>query len=404
LKKTVIAVIAAHKQNAKQLRDALMQSGAVIVAAEVVGFCQSATDWSVRHIADAEPEIVLIDMSDPPAAMETPQIIQSVLPNARLFVTATTTNPQLMIELMRLGVREFLPSPLTQDALMQALDRYTEEKVRTTKQNQSRARRGKLFCVMSAKHGSGATTVAVNVAGIIAARSESQRTALIDLDRPCGDAAAYLNVKPNYTVTDALAAGPRLDSVLLESFMQTSNGFHVLPGYREHTGDAGLSAEKLDHLLEVAQLTFDHTIVDLPTALDEHQVSVIARRSSTTLVVLTPELPNIWRTERFLAYLNRLQASERVRIVLNRSMRTDEINDADIEDLLRMQLSFKLPNEYPACIKAINSGSLLDATNTKQLGKALAALVADITGLPEVENRRGLFGMLLKPSMGGTNA
>ena len=71
---------------------------------------------------------------------------------------------------------------------------------------------------MSAKHGSGATTVAVNLAGIIAARS-GQRTALIDLDRPLGDAAAYLNVKPNFTVSDALAAGPRLDSVLLESYM-----------------------------------------------------------------------------------------------------------------------------------------------------------------------------------------
>jgi pilus assembly protein CpaE len=256
---------------------------------------------------------------------------------------------------------------------------------------------------MSAKHGSGATTVAVNLAGIIGSRS-SQKTALIDLDRPLGDAAAYLNVKPNFTVSDALAAGPRLDSVLLESYMQATNGFQILPGFREHSADAALTADKLSHLLELSQATFDHTIVDLPTNLDEEQVKVITRHAWVTLVVLTPELPAIWRTERLLTYLTGLHAAEKVRVVLNRSTRSDEIADADIERLLRMQLYCKLPNEYLACIKAINSGTLLESASTKLLNKALTALAADIAGLPGVDTRKGLFGMLLKPSMGGTNA
>jgi Flp pilus assembly CpaE family ATPase len=105
-----------------------------------------------------------------------------------------------------------------------------------------------------------------------------------------------------------------------------------------------------------------------------------------------------------LTYLTSLHAAEKVRVVLNRSTRSDEISDADIERLLRMSLYCKLPNEYLACIKAINSGTLLEAANTKQLNKALTALAADIAGLPGIDNRKGLFGMLLKPSMGGTNA
>jgi hypothetical protein len=69
-----------------------------------------------------------------------------------------------------------------------------------------------------------------------------------------------------------------------------------------------------------------------------------------------------------------------------------------------MPLYCKLPNEYLACIKAINSGTLLEAANTKLLNKALTALAADVAGLPGVESRKGLFGMFLRPSMGGTNA
>jgi len=244
--------------------------------------------------------------------------------------------------------------------------------------------------------------VAINLAGIIAARSK-RKTALIDLDRPLGDVAAYLNVKPTFTVSDALNADSRLDSVLLESYMQPTHGFHVLPGFPEHSADALLSADKLSQLLEVAQGSFDYTIVDLPN-MDEEQVKVVARTSSTILVILTPELPSIWRTERLLTYLARLDAAAKVRIVLNRATRSDDIGDADIQRQLQMPLYCKLPNDYGACIRAINSGTLLDAANCKHLGKALAALATEVAGLPETEARRGLLGMILKPSIGGTNA
>jgi pilus assembly protein CpaE len=403
LKKITVGILAVLKERATELRAEITQTGVATVAVELLDFCTSTTDWSTRKLVDADPEIIVIDIGESAAALQTLQVIHTALPNARLLVTSSVGDPQLIIELMRAGVREFLPSPLTQDALLQAFNRYIAEKVRAHKHTQTRAKRGRLYCILSAKHGSGATTVAVNLAGIIASRS-NQRTALIDLDRPLGDAAAYLNVKPNFTVTDAMAAGPRLDSVLLESYMQSTSGFQLLPGFREHNADASLAPDKLSHLLEVAQTTFDHTIVDLPTNLNEDQVKVITRHSSTTLVVLTPELPAIWRTERLLAYLTGLHAADKVRIVLNRSTRSDEINDADIERLLKMPLYCKLPNEYGACIKAINSGTLLDSSSNKYLSRALTSLAADLAGFPGVEARRGLFGMLLRPSMGGTNA
>ena len=404
MKKITVGTIALSRERTNEFRAEITRSGMAVVVVELSEFPASTTDWSTRKLVDAEPEIIVIDLEDPETALQTLQTIHTALPNVRLLVTSSITDPQLIIELMRAGVREFLRIPLSQEALIQAFNRYIGDKVRAHQHTQTRSKRGKLYCVMSAKHGSGATTIAVNLAGIIAARS-GQRTGVIDLDRPLGDAAAYLNVKPNFTVGDAIAAGPRLDPVLLESYMQATNGFQLLPGFREHNADNSLAADKLSHLMEVAQATFDHTIVDLPTNLDEEQVKVITRHSATNLVVLTPELPAIWRTERLLAYLTSLHAADKVRIVLNRSTRADEIGDEDIERLLKMPLYCKLPNEYGACIKAINSGTLLESTNNKYLSKALTALAADLAGLTGIETRgRSLFGMLLKPSMGGTNA
>jgi len=400
--KITVGIITAQKETGDALRAQINQTGLATVVAHVSDATPGGSHWSIRPVIDSDPQIIIFDIDDSNTSLETLQAVQAAVPNARLLATSRNTEPQLMIELMRVGVREFLPSPISQEIVVQALKRYISDLARSTTHREKRAKRGKIYCIASAKHGSGATTIAINLASAIASQSK-QRTALIDLGRPLGDVAAYLNVKPNFTIVDALAAGQRLDPVLLESYTQPSHGFHILPGFPEHSADGSLSAEKLSQLFEVVQTTFDHAVVDLQTNLDEDQVKIIARTSSTILVVLTPELPAIWRTERLLSYLTKMHATEKVRIVLNRATRSDSISDADIEKLLRMELYCKLPNDYGACIRAINSGTLLETVNCKHLHKAITALAADIAGLPGKEARRSIFGMLLRPSIGGNN-
>jgi Flp pilus assembly CpaE family ATPase len=113
--------------------------------------------------------------------------------------------------------------------------------------------------------------------------------------------------------------------------------------------------------------------------------------------VLTPELPAIWRTERLLSYLTKLDSMDKVRVILNRSSASDEISNADIEKLLRVGIHWRLPNDYRACIKAINSGRLLDPAESKHLYRGLNALATELASLPVAEGRRGLFDLFLKP-------
>jgi pilus assembly protein CpaE len=403
LKRITVGTIAASKQRAVELGDLITKTGLATIVVEVSDLT-NASDRSMRQFVDADPEVILVDSPESTAALQIVHAIHAGLPDTRLLVISSITDPEIIIELMRAGVREVLPCPLTQAALIEAFNRHISQKARAISHTQTRAKKkGRIYCVTSAKQGSGATTIAINVAGIIAARS-SQRTALIDLDRPLGDAAAYLNVKPDFTVSDALSAGQRLDSVLLESYMKLIHGFHMLAGFREHGADTSFSADKLSQLLDVTQKTFEHAIVDLPANLDEEQVKVIIRYSETIMVILTPDLPAVWRAERLLKYLTGLEGSDKIRIVVNRSTHSDEITDRDIVRLLEAQLYSKLPNEYSACIRAINSGSLLETAHSKHLSRAIAALATEIAGLAEIERRHRLFGLFLKPSVGGINA
>ena len=180
--------------------------------------------------------------------------------------------------------------------------------------------------------------------------------------------------------------------------MQMTSGFHLLAGFREYASNTSLPAERLGQLLEVSQNTFAFSIVDLPPTLTEDQVQVIMAASQAVLVVLTPELPAIWRTERLLSYLTKLEAADKVRVILNRSGPIDEIGNLDIERLLRSSIYCRLPNDYRGCIKAINSGQLIDPAISKNLYRSVHALATELTGLPEMERRRSLLRHFLKPT------
>ena len=395
MKEIRVGIVTALRETAESLQMQIAQTGMAALVVQSDEPCSTALASSTRKIVDANPDIVIVEIRDSSSGLQTLQVLQAALPHSRLLITSNVTDAPLIIEAMRSGAREYLANPVSQATLLEAFHRYLVERNRTS--NLTSAKRGKLFCITSAKHGSGATTVAVNLAGIIAAQSK-QSTALLDLDRPVGDAAAYLNVKPAFTVSEALAAGPRLDSVLLESYMQKTNGFCLLAGFREYASNTGITAERLEQLLEVSQNTFAHTIVDLPPTMTEDQVQVIARNSQSIVIVLTPELPAIWRTERLLTYLAKLESTDRVRVILNRSSSSDEISNMDIERLLRIGIHWRLPNDYRACIRAINSGRMLDSTGSKHLYRALHALAIDLAGLPVDERRPGLMDLFLKAS------
>src|SRR4029450_3313539 len=225
-----------------------------------------------------------------------------------------------MTDAMGGGAREFLVKPLQPESLSEAFQRYLAEKERAQKKDKG----GELYCVTSAKGGAGATSVTLNLATALSELPET-RVAILDLNSPVGDAAAYLNLSPRFTASDAMEAAGRLDSVLLESYMSQSNGLSVLPGPRDFRPELPPSvADPLGgaagraRLLEVVTRTYSHTVIDLTPTLDKELLRLVLELASRVLVVLTPELPALWRTQRLFGYLQNSCGAEKLRLVLNR--------------------------------------------------------------------------------------
>ncbi|HXV59761.1 MAG TPA: AAA family ATPase [Vicinamibacteria bacterium] len=389
-----IGILSPSEADREVLRHQVEGLGVATVSIEVDQYCKTPGDRQTARFVDSKPDIVIVDLEEQQAAMESLKLLHAAIPESWLFVTSARRESELIIEAMRAGAREYLFKPIPPRSLAQALDRFIAERKRAL---QSKVK-GKVYCVTSAKGGSGATTVSINLATSLAQVAEGN-VALLDLNTPVGDAAAYLNLTPQYTVSDALAASSRLDAVLLESFMADAGGFDVLAGPKEFwpeptpgvNGQAGTSA--LSRLLEVVSETYGHTVVDMTTYIDKQWLQLVLGVASRSVVVLTPELPALWRTKRLMSYLATCSDTKSTHLVLNRSRKSDEITEAEIERALKHPVYCKLPNNYNASIEAINTGNPIVSKNHSSLAASYEELALRLTGQEARPKSKKLFGL-----------
>jgi len=383
-----VGIIAPSAENREILRIQVNASGLASVEVESDQYCLVYGDRSTRRFIEARPDIMIIDMQDPQAGLQATSVLHGALPDAWLFLSSESSDPQLIIESMRAGAREFLPKPIPPRILNQAISRFMTEKQR---HDEARAV-GKLFCVTSAKGGSGATSLAINLATSLADAPKA-RVALVDLNSPVGDAVAHLNLKPVYTVADALDSSARLDGVLLDSFTTHTHGVAVLAGSKEYKTGLGPTLDTLSRMLEVVMRSYSYSFVDFPAQLDREQIQLISEMSTNIVVVSVPEVPALWRTERLLRFLAASGNADKIRLVMNRAVKNDEITDSEIERVLKFPVYWKLPNNYKGSIRAINSGTPLVSRNHSELARGYRELAYDLAGIPLPGKRRGLFGL-----------
>ena len=119
--------------------------------------------------------------------------------------------------------------------------------------------------MVNAKGGSGATTAAVNLA--LALHSAHGNVALVDI-APLGHAALHMNLKPLFTVADAIRNLHRLDSSLLESFMtRHSGGLQLLAGPNAPVVVEPATAE-FARLFDLLVGHFRYVVVDASSRID----------------------------------------------------------------------------------------------------------------------------------------
>src|SRR5271167_847790 len=336
-------------------------------------FPVAGTDPVMRRIQTTKADVVVVDIPADNAilALRTIELLHQELPGLALFAIGTISQPQVIVGAMRAGAREFIERPTTTTDLLEAFVRLTAAQRKVNREGTS----GKVFTVVNAKGGGGATTVAVNLA--LALQSAHGNTALVDL-APLGHTQLHLNLKPLFSVTDAIRNLHRLDSSLLESFMtRHSGGLQVLAGPNIPVAIEPSTAE-FARLFDMLLAHFRYVVVDASTRIDP-TTRLVCNLSQTVLMVANADVASLWSASRVQQYLGESGGHEKVNLVLNRFRKIPGFSEADAENAAGVKLLWKIPNQYFAVSTAIDRGTPVMEQSHTEIARCFSGLAHELT-------------------------
>jgi pilus assembly protein CpaE len=369
---SVVIVAADGEQRA--VLQVLVDGTSVARAVHTTGnFPVAGTDPVARRIQSANPDVILVDIPADNAvtALRTIELLHQELPESALFAIGSMSQPHVIVNAMRSGAREYIERPTTTTDLLEAFVRLTAAQRRVHREGA----RGKVFTVVNAKGGSGATTIAVNLA--LALQSAHGNVALVDI-APLGHASLHMNLKPLFTVADAIRNLHRLDSSLLESFMtRHSGGLQLLAGTNAPLVVEPSTAE-FARLFDMLVNHFRYVVVDASSRMDG-TTRLVCNLSEMVLLVTHADVASLWSAARVQQYLGETGARERVRLVLNRFRKIPGFSESDAEAAAGVKLLWKIPNQYFAVSTAIDRGIPLMQQNHTEIARSFTGLAALLT-------------------------
>jgi pilus assembly protein CpaE len=336
-------------------------------------FPVAASDPVTRRIHAANADVVVIDIpaDNSSSALHAIELLHQELPESALFAVGTLSQPQVIVNAMRAGAGEFVERPTTTTDLLEAFVRLS------TAQRKSRRQelRGRMFTVVNAKGGNGATTIAVNLA--LALQAAHGSTALVDI-APLGHCSLHLNLKPLFTVGDAIRNLHRLDSSLLESFMtRHSGGLQLLAGPTTPL-PAEPSTSEFAKLFDMLVGHFRYVVVDASSRIDA-ATRLVANLAQIVLMVAHTDVASLWSAARVQQYLSESGNRDKIQLVLNRFRKIPGFSEGDAEAAAGVRLLWKIPNQYFAVSTAIDRGIPLSQHNNTEIARSFAALAARLT-------------------------
>lgn len=337
------------------------------------------------------PQVVLVDLRGQTALPAAVGVMRRHHPDTSVVLIVQALEPALMLEAMRAGVTEVVPEPLTQPALEAAVQRVWQASADGDEPG------GQVFAVLGAKGGVGATSVAVNLASVLSKEAKGE-VLLVDFHLAHGDAAVLLGAETKYSVVDALESTHRLDEAYFRGLVvAVPKGPDVLGSSDRHVvGTPG--ADRVRQLIDFASRHYRYVVLDLP----RNDLTILDGLDGVHRIVLivNQELAAVRNGARLAESLSQRYTRERLALALARFDKGAEIEADDIEKVVGLPVTYTIPNDYRACVRAANHGVPLVAGDPgNKVAAALKALAVDLAGLTKPKPDAAGGGLLSKLSL-----
>jgi pilus assembly protein CpaE len=348
------------------------------------------------------------------------EVIHDELPAMSLLLAFNRRPEARLREIVRTGAIDLLQLPLTDDALLESVQRAIELSHHQTAVAAAPAAAagsgvGRVFTTSSATGGCGKTFYATNIAYFLTHYTD-KRTCIVDLDLQFGEVSTALRLRPRFTIFDALQRDEEEESSLaehIEEYMvKHDTGIYLLPAPKDPSEADRINPPDVTRIIEAIRSRFDYVIVDTPAALTEIVLAAFDL-SDELFTLATLDLPSVRNMGVFLNTLDKLKIpSDHVQLILNKAEKDVGIDIEQITKLFPQGFMSVLPYAREVS-KSINVGMPVMAFNpnaevSRRMASGLRSyLPEDVRErVPEVStnSHHGFLGRLFRRSAVATNS
>ncbi|MCV3272871.1 AAA family ATPase [Roseobacter sinensis] len=317
-------------------------------------------------------------------------ITQAKARGIKVILIAEDVTPAALHSLLRQGADEFVPYPLPENELGEAIERVRAQEqmmaaggARLHSENQ---KEGAVIVVHGLAGGTGATTLAVNLAWELATadKEDGPSVCVLDLDLQYGAVATYLDLPRREVVYDMLSDTEGMDDEIFgQSLLTFQDRMQVLTAPMEMLPLDIITAEDVNRVLKMARRHFDYVVIDMPSTLVSWSEAVL---SAAHVYFATVEL-DMRSAQNTLRFKRALQAEElpveKLRYVMNRAPKFTDLNGKSRVKRMAESLGISIDVHMPDGGKPITQGAdhglpLAQSAPKNPLRREIAKLAASI--------------------------
>ena len=312
--------------------------------------------------------------------------------NIKVILIAEDVTPASLHSLLRNGADEFVPYPLPEGELAQAIERVRAPEIPVVTQQaapilQSGSQKnGAVLAVHGLAGGTGATTLAVNLAWELAtvAGDTSPSVCLLDFDLQFGAVSTFLDLPRRDVVYEMLSDTESMDE---ESFAQSlltyQDKMEVLTAPADMLPLDLISPEDIGRVIAMARSHFDYVVIDMPSTLVQWSETVL-QEAHVYFATLELDMRSAQNTLRFKHALQSEELPvEKLRYAVNRAPKFTDLSGKTrikrMSENLDISIELQLPDGGKPVSQGGDHGLPLAMTAPKNpLRKEIAKLAASI--------------------------
>ena len=337
-----------------------------------------------RAIRATAPVVTFISVESMPKVLETQKMMESDAPGMQLIAISRECDPQILLESMRMGIREFVSAPFPRQALHEAVSRVADQ---LRKRPAVVTSTDQIYSFLPSKAGVGASTLALNISVALSKMPETG-VILSDFDMNSGMMRFMLKLTNEYSVADACEHSGAMDEALWPQLVTKLGNLDVL-----HAGklnpNVRIEGAQIRHLIEFLRRNYRVLTFDLSGNLEKYSLEIM-HESKKIFLVVTPEIPSLHLAREKFLFLKSLDLETRISVLVNRCQKRQVISNEQIEQILGLPVQMIFPNDYQGVHKAVTLGRWIDFNS--ELGKHVHSFASEL-----VDGRRAGGGGPTQP-------